>query len=291
MATLSHRLEYILTRSLMTPAQMLGPKSSALLARLLGRLSYHLLASRREIAKQNLRSTIAADWPDEKVDAVVRGVFNTIAQTLFEVARFPRIGPSGTARLVAPRDMTIFEQLGRGGGAVWVSAHFGNWELLGCWANSQGYPTDFLIGRQHNQLVDNLLNDMRRSMGVGIIPIDDAPRGVLKSLRAGKFVAIAADQHAPAGSLVMDFLGRKASIARGPAMFAIKANCPLVPVMLRRERYDRHVVMVGDPIYPPKSGDRDADVRTVTRAWCDFLETAIRQYPDQWAWTHRRWKV
>ena len=276
----------------MQVAQWLGPRTSSLIARALGRVAYYIVPSRREIAKANLRATIGRDWSEEEISTVTRGVFSTIAQTLFEVARFPRIGPTGTVRFVAPRDMSIFEQLGHlDTGAIWVSAHFGNWELLGSWAHAQGYPCDFLIGRQHNPLVDKLLNDMRASMGVGIIPVEDALRGVLKSLRAGRNVAIAADQHAAAGSLVMDFLGRRASIARGPAIFAVKAGCPVVPVLMRRERYDRHVVMVGDPIYPPDSGDRDEDVRIITRRWCDFMEESIRQYPMQWAWTHRRWKV
>lgn len=292
MATVSHRLEYIATRALSGIARLLGPRGSALAARLLGRIAYHLVASRRRIAQNNLRDTIAADWPAEKVDAVVRGVFANIAQTLFEIARFPRIGPERTARLVAPRDMAVFDEVSQSeSGAIWVTAHFGNWELLGYWASFKGYSIDYLVGRQHNRLIDDLLNDMRRSMGVGVIPVDDALRGVLKALRDGRFVAIASDQHAAAGSLVMDFLGKRASIARGPAMFAVKANCPVVPVLVRRERYDRHVVMIGDPIYPPQSGDRDTDVQAVTRAWCDYFEQAIRQYPEQWAWTHRRWKV
>jgi KDO2-lipid IV(A) lauroyltransferase len=60
---------------------------------------------------------------------------------------------------------------------------------------------------------------------------------------------------------------------------------------LRREQYDRHVLMPGEPIYPPNSGDEEKDIESMTVKYAAFLEAGIRQYPDQWMWTHRRWKL
>jgi KDO2-lipid IV(A) lauroyltransferase len=88
----------------------------------------------------------------------------------------------------------------------------------------------------------------------------------------------------------MDFFGRPASIARGPALFAIRCGCPVIPLLLRRERHDRHVLIAGELIYPPKSGDEEADVRSMTARYVKFIEENIRRYPDQWLWTHNRWK-
>jgi KDO2-lipid IV(A) lauroyltransferase len=61
--------------------------------------------------------------------------------------------------------------------------------------------------------------------------------------------------------------------------------------VLRRERYDRHVVLAGPAIYPPNSGDEEKDIALMTRAYTGFFEESIRKYPDQWLWTHRRWKL
>jgi KDO2-lipid IV(A) lauroyltransferase len=49
--------------------------------------------------------------------------------------------------------------------------------------------------------------------------------------------------------------------------------------------------MLGEPIHPPETGDTERDVRTVTQAYTSFFEACIRRYPDQWLWTHRRWKI
>ncbi|MBI5265795.1 MAG: lipid A biosynthesis acyltransferase, partial [candidate division Zixibacteria bacterium] len=62
-------------------------------------------------------------------------------------------------------------------------------------------------------------------------------------------------------------------------------------MLLRRERYDRHVVMAGPAIYPPNSGDEEKDIVFMTEAYTRFFEECIRKYPDQWLWTHRRWKL
>ena len=64
-----------------------------------------------------------------------------------------------------------------------------------------------------------------------------------------------------------------------------------MPFLIRRERYDRHVVMAGTPIYPPHSGDDEKDIEEMTIAYTKFFENGIREYPDQWMWTHRRWKL
>jgi KDO2-lipid IV(A) lauroyltransferase len=80
-------------------------------------------------------------------------------------------------------------------------------------------------------------------------------------------------------------------MAKGPALFAVRCGSPILPFLLRRERYDRHVIMAGDPIYPPESGDLEADILAMTEAYTRFFEDGIREYPDQWMWTHRRWKV
>jgi KDO2-lipid IV(A) lauroyltransferase len=150
---------------------------------------------------------------------------------------------------------------------------------------------DFLIGTQHNAKVDDLLVGFRKAMGVGVIRLSTSARSVFKALKQNRVTGLVADQHASSGGVVTEFFGRPAATPRGPALFAIRANCPLLPMLIRRERYDRHVVIKGEPIYPPHSGDEEADIRQMTTAYTKFFEKSIRQYPDQWLWTHRRWKL
>ncbi len=258
----------------------------------LGRVAYVLLPSRRRIAYDNLSRALGNTLSEEQIQEIIKRVFQNIGRTLVEFARFGKIKLEGTRKITVPDGLEHFQKVyEEGKGALVVTAHFGNWELLGSWVAASGFPIDFLVGEQHNKKVDKLLNDFRKEMGVGIIPLRTSLRGAFKSLKANRFAGLVSDQHAPSGGVILDFFGRKASTPKGPAAIAIKVGCPLIPFLLRRERYDRHVVMTGKPIYPPNSGDVEKDIETMTKAYTKFFEDHIRRYPDQWMWTHRRWKV
>lgn len=128
-------------------------------------------------------------------------------------------------------------------------------------------------------------------MGVGIIPVGVAARHVLKSLKENRLVAFMSDQHSASGAVVVDFFGRAAATPKGGAAFAVKAGCPIILASLIREKYNRHRAVVERPIFPPNSGDRDRDIIEMTQAYTSQLEAMVRSYPDQWMWTHRRWKL
>jgi Kdo2-lipid IVA lauroyltransferase/acyltransferase len=292
MARLTHRLEYVLARAVQMAAQPLSMAAADRVGAGLGRVMYHVLGSRRRIAADNIRCTIGERWEAGEVEELVRRVFANLGRTLLETARLGRYRPERIGDLVAGAGGEHLRRAHeRGKGAVLAVAHYGNWELAGSWGLSLGYQIDYLTGIQHNPLVDDLIQRARGQLGVGLIPYRGGLRGVLKALKNNHFVAFACDQHAPRNAIVIEFLGRKAAVAIGPAQFAIRADSPILPFGFRRERYDRHIITAGEPVYPPHSGDEKADIRQMTLAYSRFFEQQIRAYPDQWMWTHRRWKL
>lgn len=292
MASLSHQIEYLATLGAMKFAQRLDEAAAHRMGIRLGKLMYRVLGKRRAVSFDNLKKALGDEYSDDQLVAINRRVFENIALTLIEFSRFKQLKLDGVRRIVTgPGEEILKKTYAEGNGGIILTAHFGNWELLGAWGAAMGYPMDFLVGRQHNAKVDDLLLGFRREMGVGLIPLATAARQVFKALKANHITGIVADQHAPGGSVRIDFFGRPAAWAKGPALFAIRANAPLLPFLLRREDYDRHVLMPGEPIYPPKSGDEERDIETMLVAYARFLERGIRAYPDQWMWTHRRWKL
>jgi len=293
-ASLKHTAEYVPTAVLVKLACLLPDGVADRLGAGLGSLAHAILTSRRRIAIDNLTRAMGDTLGQEEIRRVTREVFRGIGRTVIEFARFGRLGIEGTRRIVFDPDggrEVLQKVLDEGKGAVLICPHFGNWELAGAWAASEGFPIDFWVGTQHNQKIDELFNRFRREMGVGIIPLATGLKQIFKGLRSGRFGCVVPDQHAPAESIILDFFGRPASMAKGPALFAVRCVSPVVPFLLRRERYDRHILMPGKPIYPPGSGDTEADIRTITAAYMKFFEDGIRKHPEQWMWTHRRWKV
>ncbi|MEK7775690.1 MAG: lysophospholipid acyltransferase family protein [Candidatus Zixiibacteriota bacterium] len=291
MASLAHRCEYWIIKLAVGFAKSLSSSLADKLGIGLGRVTYYMWGRRRRIALENLRHAFGSQKSESELRDIARSVFENIGRTLVEFARFSRIGVEGAKSiLVSPGDAAIRDAFSRGKGGVFITAHYGNWELLGMYPSIHGHAVDFVVGTQHNPLVDEMFIDFRRSMGVGIIPLKTALKGVFKALKQNHLVGLVADQHDPGKDLIIDFFGRPSSWPKGPAVFAIRSGAPIVPCLLTRERFDRHVIIAGDPIYHV-GGDEGAAIRTMTEQYVRFFEKHIRAHPEQWMWTHRRWKM
>jgi KDO2-lipid IV(A) lauroyltransferase len=292
MASLSHNIEYLAAIAGVKLAQALSPRWADRFGAALGSLAHTVMTSRRHLARDNLKRAIGDRLAAEDISRIVRRVFHNAGRTLIEFARFKKTGQDGVRGIVVGAGLAAVRKAHtEGTGGIILTAHFGNWELLASWFAAQGLPVDGLAAQQHNSRIDAMINGFRRDVGVGVIPVGASTRKMFKALRANHFAVIAGDQHAPSTAVVIEFFGRAAAFARGPAQFAIRCGCPMFPLLLRRERYDRHVMIAGEPIYPPGRGDEEAALLDMTVAYARFLEENVRKYPDQWLWTHRRWKL
>jgi KDO2-lipid IV(A) lauroyltransferase len=289
-ARLKHYLEYFGSKALAAAAQSLSAESADRFGARLGAFAYHLLSGRRKISNENIRTTIGQKFDESEIESITKSVFQNIGRTLIEIARFGKMNHEAILKLVRGDTELLKKIQSEGKGCIILTCHYGNWELLGSWPAALGFKTDFLVGTQHNTLVNAQLNAYREKLGVGIIPSDNSLRGIFKSLKQNHFIGIAADQHSSAG-IKLKFLGKEALHARGPALFSIRTGAPICPIMLRRERHDRHVAHAAEPIYPRHNVDEEEEIIRITTTGIRFFEDFIRKYPEQWAWTHRRWKL
>ncbi|MFH2048089.1 MAG: lysophospholipid acyltransferase family protein [bacterium] len=291
MAKLSHNFEYAFTLFGVKLAQMLSPRGADKLGYRLGSIAYLLAGSRRKICRENLSLSMGNELTEKEIKETTLRVFQNIGRTLVEFSRFGVTSQERVREIIIGDGIENIEEAFKNGrGGIITTAHFGCWELLGAWFGCMGYPMNFLVGTQHNDKVDNLFIDFRKSMDVGIIPLKSSIRGVFKALKENNLVGLVSDQHTGSG-LPIDFLGRKAAAAKGPATFAVKIGSPVLPYLMRRERFDRHVIMAGKPLYPDKNNDPEEEINRITIECNKFFEEGIRKYPDQWMWTHRRWKI
>jgi len=290
---INHGLEYIAFWILTKSVQIMPTRLADIIAVLLGKLSYKILTSRRRTASDNLHRAFGDSKTEVEYESIIKNVFINISRTTVEFARQPIFSKERILKMIpeATGQEHIDKALEDGKGLILVTAHVGNWELMGGWVSAAGYPTDFLVGKQHNPYVDKLFDNFRGSFGVGRFPVGVAARHVLKSLKLNRVVAMVSDQHSATGGVVINFFNRPASTPGGPALFSIKTGSPIVLGVLIREGYNRHRAVVSPPIYPPAGGDNEQDAVTITQQYTSMLEAIVRNYPDQWMWTHRRWKI
>jgi len=294
MAPLKDNLAYFFASMAIAIAKHLSMKQADSFGSVLGNLFYHLLPSRRKIATENIERALGSDIGSAEIDGIVKEVFQNIVRTFIESYCVNRLDDDKVRKIIVSSDLDVLKKAHDAGkGAILVTAHFGNWELLPRWVTSLGYEFDALAAIQHNAKIDCLITNLRETKNVKVIPVNkNASRKVFQALKANRFVGIVADQHDSSQSLIMDFFGRKAAVPKGPALFSIKADCPVIPVMVRRESCERYVIIMGDPIYPSQIDvELEKKIYDISARYNKFFEENIRKYPAQWMWTHRRWKI
>lgn len=259
----------------------------------LGRFAHDVVGLRREVARENVRLTIGRAWPESRVRGIVRATYENFGRSLAEYCSGPRLDRAHVERNVTFEGLEHLDAaLARGKGVILVSGHYGAWQYLGGALSLRGYAVNYLLIEQHNAGVDRIQNEIAGTAGVKFIYPGAGLRGILTALRRNEIVVILADQHASGGGVIMDFLGRRASIAQGPASLSLRTGAPMVPAFMIREAGPRHRIVVRPAIEAvPLGGDPAADVAHYTRAHAAVLEEFIHLHPEHWLWMHRRWKA
>jgi len=297
-ATLQDRLEYLLLRLLGFAASLLPRFLAMALAWLIGVFFFEFLRIRRGVTISNLQQA----FPDESSSwhrRIARAAYVNLAVVSVEMLRARSLDADKVNTLVhfdEEAECRLREILDSGTGAVFVSGHYGTWELLGARIAALGYPSIAIMQDQRNPLMNRELNEMRGELGLEVVERRAAPKKVMKTLREGGLVLIVGDQDAGTGSgIFVDFFSRPASTAGGPARFAVRSGAVFLGVWVHRE--DRGYRMGFDEIEKMEvvsslASDADPEERVIrmTEAYMQWLEARIRIDPGQYLWLHRRWK-
>ena len=268
----------------------LNRSHSAAMARILGDIVFDLLKMRRDLVETNLSLTFP-EKSGEEISRIARQVYRNLAANAVEVLRLPLIRtPEDATRLV---DVDVRDFLAktrdRNNGAVCVSAHFGNWELLAVSLGLLISQVTVVVKRLKNRDIDRQINRWRGIRGNTIVYKRQALREGLRTLRRGGIMSFLADQSDPEGGFFMDFLGRRTSVFLGPAYLALKTGVPLFVVMCRRSGGGRYIAEF-EEVDTAGLGSDKGDAEELTRRYTRVLERYIRQYPEEWFWVHNRWK-
>ncbi|HYW09232.1 MAG TPA: lysophospholipid acyltransferase family protein [Longimicrobium sp.] len=290
--TAAHRAEYALARTLETAVATLPESAADAVGRSVGRI-VHGLGIRRSTVEGNLRLAYPSA-SDEWIAATTLAAYEHLGREAAAILRLSKLDHSAViARTDVARDWgKLDEALAEKRGVLLVTGHYGNWEIAAAAVAARGVPIAAIVRRQGNRLVDARLDGLRRRLGVETITQREAPSRVPRLLRKGGVVGIVGDQDARRSGVFVPFFGRPASTHRGPALFALRLGAPVLASVARRlpgtpGRYR----VAGERVETPRTGDLEADVRTLTAALAARLEAEIREAPEQYFWFHRRWKT
>jgi Kdo2-lipid IVA lauroyltransferase/acyltransferase len=261
--------------------------------RALGAFAARWVSLRRRVALENLARAFPEKAPVE-LEAIRREMTENLGEVLAEFARFGRPTPDPPlARMRLVNMESIRDALGGGRGALLLTAHFGNWELLGAALAASGLPMTVLGARQRNPLVESLLDRYRKNMGQKTLTVGKSLRPLIDAFAAGTCVATLADQDGGPDGFFLDFLGRPASVQAGLFRIAVRREIPVVTGFAVREeggwRGEVHPAEFPRAAATPEA--RETEARRLAALYTARVEAYVRAYPGQWFWVHRRWKT
>ena len=285
-------MEYVSVLVLYTLFRLLPLRLTLRIVSFIAPLVSSLVPVRKGIVRQNLH-TAFPNAERESIATLIKETYRNFLLFLIELIHFPGSTLSDLSKQIVAIEGEE-HYLAAGGGQkplLFVTAHIGNWELMGAYFASKGIKISVLAKPIHNPYIDKFLNRIRMDKGLSVISTREMPlRPVLKALKEGRCVAFVADQDARKSGIFVDFFGKPASTFTGPALFSLRAGLPLLPAFAIRTGLFTHKVVILPPLYPSEMG-RDHSIFQIMEQYNRILEGMIREYPGQYFWFHRRWKT
>jgi len=270
------------------------PEGFALwLGRQLGRMAFYMDWGHRKTSLENLRTAFKQEKTEQELYAIAQRTFQNLGMMAVEFFRIPRMDVETFKKNVRIEGLgKALGLLEKKRGGLLLIGHFGNWELMGLMSRVIGNPI-MVIAKpmKKNRWVDEFITKIRNAAGLEVISNVKASRKVVKALSQNRVVGILIDQRAKRSEGVWaDFFGRKAPTTPGLAVLAMKTGAPVLPVFMIRNGFQKHRLIIQEPLELIHTGDIQKDVEANTQLFNDTLESMIRQYPDQWFWVHQRWE-
>lgn len=287
-----HRLEYVGWLSAAFVLRWLPRRATVALADAMGWLLYRVLRVRRAVVEENLRRAFGRDKSEAELQRIALESYRHAVLTFCEFIQ-PKCAGAGARELFEQVEGECFLESFRGRRAIFLTAHIGNWELLGHAVRSWGFELDAVLKPLHNPFIDQEVTQRRAAAGFRLIPTTGNLRGIVSAVREGRYPVFLADQDARRGGLFVEFFGHPASTPAGPAYFAVKLGVPILVGFSVRNRNARRTLslLVGPPLEPNPQAPFDDEVMRLTREHVRRLEEVVRRYPESYFWMHRRWKT
>ena len=180
-------------------------------------------------------------------------------------------------------------------GVIFLTGHFGNWELLGNWyamnAQKHGHKLHIVFQELHDKDIWDYLKKTRETAGEIMLPKNMSVQKYARMLKEGMHLAIL-DDISGTGFMKVPFMGHDATNMPGPAVMAMLSGVPVVPACIYRNGPFDHEVEFFEPLNLPndKNLSHEERLRLIVLEFNKAIEKFIRKRPEQWFWLHNRWK-
>ena len=288
---MKNRIEYIIFIAFSKFFQFIGLHLARKFSAFIAFFFYYFIPIRKQIVFSNLQLA----FPEKSLAEIKDLAFNTyksFALTLVEIMYLPYFNREQLIDTVeCENPELIVENYNQGKGVILLSSHFGNWEFIAISVAMQiNIPFSVIVKPLRNPYVFEWMNRFRTKFNNEIVPLGISIRKTYQTLKEKKVVAMVADQRGPREGTRVNFFGREVSVYTGPAALALKTGAPIIfgiPVRQKNYKYRTVLVEVSTDNLPANEEDK---IKEISQRHTAYLETVIRENPEQWLWMHNLWK-
>lgn len=251
-----------------------------------------LPAKRKNLARKNIKACLGTDA--EETERIAKKSSLQLGQIFMEVMCFPKLKNQiqDHVKVIGLENVTEYLKSpeGKGRGAVMMTGHCDNWELMGGALAQNGIPLVGVAKKQKSEGADKFIIEQRTLIGMHITYQSDV-REMYRLMDEGKFIGLVMDQDVGRHDGVpVKFFNRATNYVTGAASMSRFKKVPIFPFFMHKNPDDTHTLEIFPPLYTERTKDKREDIRKMTQTLATLTEEHIRKYPDEWFWLHDRWK-
>lgn len=288
---LKNKIEYFAFLLLAGLFRILGITRARKLAILLGSFFFSFIPIRKKTVVENLR--IAFPGKTEKeIHALAKNAFKNFSLTFTDLLLMQNLSKEQLKKIVdfSEADGLFKEHFSSGKSFFILTGHFGNWEMFASVPLFFGREMNAMAKPMRNIYVSDWINKSREKFGVNVVLLGSSIREVYKVLKENGVVLSVNDQRGPSDGIRVNFFNKSTAVFNGSAALALRTSTPILMAFCVRGK-DLNYKIIAEPLdYGSFVGSEEEKIILICQKYFNFLETVIRQYPDQWFWMHKIWK-
>ena len=259
-------------------------------ASLLARLIFSVWSAGRENVIANMSHVLGKPERHPETQRLARKSMENYGWYLADFLSWLRMTPERLQERVREfhGEEYIAEALQAGRGVIFVSGHFGLWDLGGAML-AQRFPVLIPVDRLQSGTLDWVVRRVRERLGFDTVPVERGLRAMLRQLHANRVVGLLFDRPVHSRGVPVTFFGARAYLPAGPAALALRTGAPLVMCDCRRSDGGGLAVTVYPPLYIAPSDDDKSDIQAAMQQLASMFEEIVRGCPEQWYMFRRMW--
>lgn len=265
----------------------------------IGWLAFSVIGYRKAVVIDNLKKSFP-EKSDQEIKQIARRFYRNLGDIIVESLKVIGLSEKQLQKRVSYKNYHILEDRLKGGSSVIVmTPHSGNWEwlLLACsyLLVKSGFGVDAVYSPLSSQFFDRLMIKIRSKFGADPTPMNMVLRNVIKHKRDKsnpRVVAMVADQRPlpNESNYWTEFLHQETAFFIGSERIARKVGFPVVYTSIRRIKRGHYEVNFQEIAAPPYQKLSSTEDMPIIEQFARLVEKDIQANPDQWLWSHKRWK-